>query len=131
MVNDLLDHLQDYKDGLPNRFTIAMGDLVRKARQEAKLSQVELAERAYFRQAAISQLEQGKRDITAAELIYLSMALGKPIIYFFPNYPDINIGSSDLSIQEMELLEQARKLSHDDLRKLIAQAKALADLNEK
>lgn len=95
------------------------------------MSQAELAERAYFRQAAISQIETGKRDVTASEVVYLSYALNKPITYFYPTHLfDIRIEDDELSILEKELIMQAKRLSPDDLRRLIAQARALADLSE-
>ena len=128
---DWLDKARRFKDELPNKFSVAMGELIRRARMEAKMSQAELAGKAYFRQAAISQIETGKRDVTASEVVYLSYALNKPISYFFP-LPLFNIKNEDveLSILEKELLMQAQRLNADDLKRLIAQARALADLAE-
>lgn len=128
---DWLDQVRGLKDRLPNKFSIAMGDLIRQARIEVNMSQAELAEKAYFRQAAISQIETGKRDVTASEIIYLSYALNKPITYFYSAYI-INIKTEDdqLSILEQELLIQAKRLNPDDLKRLIAQARALADLDD-
>ncbi len=129
---DWLDKTRGFKDELPNKFSVAMGELIRKARIEAKMSQAELAERAYFRQAAISQIETGKRDVTASEVVYLSYALNKPITYFYPTHLlEIKIEDNELSILEQELLMQAKRLDPDDLKRLIAQARALADLSEK
>lgn len=96
------------------------------------MSQAELAEKAYFRQAAVSQIETGKRDVTASEVVYLSYALNKPITYFYPaRLSHLKIEDNDLSMLEQELLMQARRLDPDDLKRLIAQAKALADLTER
>jgi transcriptional regulator with XRE-family HTH domain len=106
-----------------------MGEWFRQARIEAKTSQAELAKKAYLRQAAISQIETGKRDVTASEVVYLSYALNKPITYFYPTHLfDILIENDELSILEQELLMQAKRLDADDLRRLVAQARALADL---
>ena len=127
---DWLDKARGFKDELPNKFSIAMGELIRQARIEAKMSQAELAEKAYFRQAAISQIETGKRDVTASEIVYLSYALNKPITYFYPMHIfNIDINRDEISTIEEELLIHVRKLSSDDLRKLLAQVKALADLS--
>lgn len=130
MISDWLDQARGFTDKLPNKFSVAMGELVKKARLEANLSQAELAEKAYFRQAAISQIETGKRDVTASEVVYLSFALNKPILFFFPLHLfGITIDTElDLSLLEKELLMQARRLRNDDLRRLIAQTRALADL---
>jgi transcriptional regulator with XRE-family HTH domain len=129
MFRDLFDSLRGYKDGIPNRFTISLGKLIREARLEANLSQSELAEKAYFSQTAISQIEQGKRDISAAEILYFSAALDKPILYFYQNFTKTGISDVDLSPLEQELLAHAKRLSKEDLSKLIAQTKALVDLN--
>jgi transcriptional regulator with XRE-family HTH domain len=52
---------------------------------KAKMSQAKLAEKARFRQAAVSQIETGKREITATDLLYFSYSLNKPVTYFSPN----------------------------------------------
>lgn len=117
-------------DNLPIKYSILLGELIRSARQESKLSQIELAEKAYLSQAAISQIEKGKRSVTAEEIIYLSMGLNKPILYFFQSLVTNQIEQSQLTILEQELLLQARKLSTVDLTKLIAQVKAVVNLSE-
>jgi transcriptional regulator with XRE-family HTH domain len=132
MISDWLDKSRGFKDELPNKFSIALGELIKKARLEANMSQAELAEKAYFRQAAISQIETGKREVTASEIVYLSYVLNKPIAYFFPTNLVMVQGTKDeLTILEQDLLLQVKRLHPDDLRKIIAQTKALADLSEK
>lgn len=105
-----------------------MSELNRKASQEAKLTQGELAEKAYLRQATISDIENGKREATASELVSMSAALEKPVGYFFPWYSKFLDDDGKLDVLEQELLIHARKLSDDDLRKIIAQVRALAEL---
>jgi transcriptional regulator with XRE-family HTH domain len=129
MLSDFLDRLT-VKGDVPNKFTIGMGELIRQARLEAKMSQAELAEKAYFRQAAISQVETGKREVSSTDLLYLSFALNKPIIYFFPKWLMLEkTDEKDLDPLEKELLLHIRQLEDDDLRRLIAQARALVDLS--
>jgi len=128
MLSDFLDRLT-VKGDVPNKFTIGMGELIRKARIESKMSQAELSKKAYFRQAAISQVETGKREVSSTDLLYLSFALNKPITYFFPKW--LMVEKSDennLAPLEIELLMHIRKLDDDDLRRLIAQARALVQL---
>jgi len=60
--------------------------MTRRWKIEAKMSQADLADIAHFRQAAISQIETGKREVSSAELLYLGFALNKPITYFFPKW---------------------------------------------
>lgn len=126
---DLIDSFLGKNSELPNKFTVAMGALIRKARQEENITQSELAEKTYFRQAAISDIENGKREATSSELLYFSVALNKPITYFFPeifiNEPDYE----HLTLLEKELIIHARHLQIDDLRRVIAQVKALVDLD--
>jgi transcriptional regulator with XRE-family HTH domain len=130
MFRSFFEELRGHKDNIPNKFTIHLGELIRKARLDADMTQAELAERAYFSQTAISQIEQGKRDVSVAEIIYFSAALDKSILYFFQPYADLSGNDIDLSPLETELVNQARKLSTEDLRKLVAQTKAIVDLNQ-
>ena len=69
---------------LPNKHTKAMGELIRKARIEAGLSKEELAEKINRKRLAVSEMENGKVEINAWVLPYLSGTLKKPISYFFP-----------------------------------------------
>ena len=96
---------------------------------QKRLSQADLARKAYFRQSSISKFESGVRSVSAEEILYFSYALDKPILYFFPEEFQDKISPEDLTILEKELLTQARRLNMDDLRKLIAQARALADFD--
>lgn len=130
MFEKFLDSLQDESPNLPNKFTIALGDRIRVARLEAGLSQADLARKAYFRQSSISKIESGLRAVSYEEILYLTYALDKPILYFFPEELQDKINPEDLTILEQELLSQARRLHLDDLHKLIAQTRAIADFNE-
>ncbi len=76
------------------------------------MSQGELAESAYIRQASISDIENGKREISQSEFNYISSHLNKPLEYFFPKEflrDDFN-SDTKLTILEHELLIQARRL---------------------
>lgn len=118
------------KPYLPNKFTIAQGNLIFLARKEAKMSQEELAKRTYLKQNSIWRIEKGKRAISTEELLYLSHALNKPISYFFPKEFRREINETKLSEIEKEMLFQIRQLSQDDLKKLLAQTKALVELSK-
>ena len=130
MFQKFLDRFVGDWEDTPNRFTLAMGDQIREARKDQKLSQAELAKSIYVRQASISEMENGKRVVNSIELVYLSLALKKPIIYFFPADSITVIDEEELSPLFQELLLQANRLSQGDLKKLIAQTKALGDLHE-
>jgi transcriptional regulator with XRE-family HTH domain len=126
---DLIEMLRSDKPNLPNKFTIAQGELIRRARTEANLSQAEFAKKAYINQAAISQIESGKRSVSSEEILYFSVAINKPISYFY-SLPFLrHIDNSELSIIEEELLLYFKKLILDDQKKIIAQIKALVDMD--
>ncbi len=131
MRDKFFDWFQTEGPTLPNRFTIALGKLIRDARLAAKMDQKELAERSYFRQSSISKIEAGIRSVSTEELLYLSYALDKPIGYFFPEEFIDKFDDDELSVLEKDLLIQARRLDNDDLEKLIAQARALAEFEKK
>ncbi len=125
---DILEFLRSDKPNLPNKFTVALGELIRKARIESNFSQADLSEYSYLSQAAISQIESGKRAVSAEEIIYLSIALNKPIPYFYSMDFLHPVKETNLSILEQELLLNARELSELDLKKIIAQIKAINNL---
>ena len=43
MVLDLYDRMRGFQAETPNKFTLAMGELIRQARVEARITQKELA----------------------------------------------------------------------------------------
>ena len=112
----------------PNKFTLGMGDLIRKAREESGLTQRELASKIYRRQAALSEIENGLMQPDAETLLLLSHFLNRPLDYFYPKpfKPDVSL--ADLSEDEKSLIIQTRRLSDDDLKRIIAQVKALVEL---
>jgi len=59
-----------------------IGRKIQKAREEAGLSQEELAARLGCTQAALSNYELGKRRLYLSQLERISEVLGKPITYF-------------------------------------------------
>lgn len=130
MLEKFLDTIKDEKRIIPNKLTVALGNLIRNARVENNMSQAELAERTYFKQSSISKIEKGLRAITAEDLLYFSFALDKPIGYFFPPEIREGMGEDKLSVFEQELILYTRQLSDTDVRKLIAQARALVEFEE-
>ncbi len=126
LVDQVLENLS--QGDKPNKFALGMGGLVRNAREEMSLTQRELAALIYRRQAALSAIENGLMQPDAETLLLLSHRLQKPIGYFYPQpfKPDISL--EDLSEDEKSLIIQTRQLSNDDLKRIIAQAKALVEL---
>ena len=128
MINNLFDEFLGRGRNTPNKFTIRMGELIRKARLETGLSQSELSKSVYVSQAAISDMENGKREVSSTELLSLSNTLYKPVAYFFPENYLREVKVDKLSSLYQELFIQAKRLSNDDLKKLIAQTRALANM---
>ena len=89
-----------------------MGERIRRAREEAGMTQTELAELAKFSQAAISKIEQGKRDVPAAEILYLCISLDKPILYFYQGDLIPEDQEIYLSPLESDLLANANKIDY-------------------
>lgn len=129
MKNKLFDLMYDEERHLPNKFTITLGELIKNARMEIKMSQQELADNAYLKRSSLSRIEAGTRAVSTEDLLYLSDALDKPISYFFPKKYANEFEESSLSELENELLIQVRQMENKDLRRLIAQARALAELS--
>ncbi len=119
MVLDAIRNLVADKEPTPNKFTVAMGELVRQAREDAGLSQAELAEKIYRRRATVSDIENGKVEINSTTLVLLAAALQKPITYFFPSNLYNNLKQEDLTPLEQELIRLYRNVYSDHLRKLV------------
>lgn len=128
MINNLLDEILGRGKNTPNKFTVKMGEKIRKARLEAGFSQSELARYVYVSQAAISDMENGKREVSSTELLSFSNTLYKPVAFFFPEDYLREVMIDKLSPQFQELVMQAQRLSDDDLKRLITQTRALADM---
>ena len=130
MVLDALTELFSQKSPKPNKHTIAIGKQIRLARNESNLSQSDLAKFAYCRRSTISDIETGKADIDAVTLSLIAHVLKKPISYFFPEHLFGNIELSEITPTEKELLVQVRRLTKGDQKKIIAQIKAVVNLNQ-
>jgi len=59
-----------------------IGRKIQKAREEAGLSQEELASRLGYTQAALSNYELGKRRLYLANIEQIARELNKPLSYF-------------------------------------------------
>ncbi|MBT7073832.1 MAG: helix-turn-helix transcriptional regulator [Anaerolineae bacterium] len=129
MLDKFFDSIKDEGPNLPNKFTVALAKKIRKARQDSKMSQGALANRAHLRQSSISKIERGVRAVSSEEILYLSYALDKPINYFYQDF-SAELGEDELTILEKELIMHIRQLEHKDLRKLIVQARALVEYEE-
>jgi len=63
-----------------------IGKKIQKARDEAGLSQEELASRLGYTQAALSNYELGKRRLYLANIEQIARELNKPLSYFLDEF---------------------------------------------
>jgi transcriptional regulator with XRE-family HTH domain len=132
-VVDVLDQITKWfpdRGKVANPPTRTLGARARKARNQANLTQADLAKRTYRRPSSLSDIENGKIRIDLETLSYLVAALRKPGDYFFPTPLTNLLTEETLSVLERELLMQARRLKPEGIELLVAQARALADLAE-
>jgi transcriptional regulator with XRE-family HTH domain len=75
-------------------------------------------------------MENGKMEPNASTLLALLYHLNKPILYFFPELykPEKNI--DELSQLEKEILMYIKKLNQNDKIRILAQLKALSELEK-
>ncbi len=120
-------------DNVPNRFTVGMGELIKEARIEAKMTQEDLAEKIFVRQSTLSKMERGKIEVDSSELVYLANALNKPIMYFFPKQLIRPIDRSEKKEDPLldELFITIRPMGEDNIKQLISIARALVDHEER
>jgi transcriptional regulator with XRE-family HTH domain len=123
----LLDKLFEYvprKDDVPNKLTIAVGEKTRQARDEIGMDAAQLAEMAYLSRPQLSAYEMGAKTLLVSELVYLAVALNKPLGYFLPDRIREMLDPGYLSVEEPELLQLYKKLEESDREKVFAQLRA-------
>src|SRR5688500_1751539 len=118
MLEKIFDWLPEQQDNKPNKFTIYMGNSLKQAREEAGLSQADLAPKIYRRRATLSDIETGKADVDAGTLWLLSAILKKPLSYFYPPYARENMTPEEMGALEHELLMHFIAIRGEELQKL-------------
>lgn len=98
-----------------------MGEQIRKAREEARMSQEELAELIYRKRLAVSEMENGKVEISAWTIPLLAQALNKPITYFYPPWVKASLEKENLTDIEQEAMLAFQKLPNEDIQRLAIQ----------
>ncbi len=104
-----------------NRF---IRERVVQARKEKGITQEQLAQLIHRSRSAIANLEIGKTEINAVDLMGIAYVLEKPVRYFYPQYVPTE---DDLSNDEWELIHSFRRIQNPAVEKLaIKQVKQLA-----
>ena len=83
--HQFLEKLKKNELNTPNEFTEEMGKLIKKAREEKGLNQSQLAEKLSRSQATISDIENGKIEVSTLTLLLIAFVLNKPISFFIPD----------------------------------------------
>jgi len=95
-----------------------LGQKIRQARERRGLSQEEFADLVKKDQTAISEYENGKRKIAAAELPNFSEVLRVPIAYFFGE--EINADELDkLLLKEFHQLPEKSKVDAIEMLRIL------------
>ncbi|MCE9644460.1 MAG: helix-turn-helix domain-containing protein [Chloroflexi bacterium] len=121
MFDKLIDLLPQQEEPKPNKFTIYMGNAIKTAREEAGLSQDELAKKIFRRRATLSDIETGKADVDAGTLWLFSAYLKKPLSYFYPPYARENMRPEEMGPLEHELQMHFMQIKEDVLKMLVIQ----------
>lgn len=107
-----------------------MGKRIRRARIDSGLTQEELAQAIQRRQASVSDIENGKMEMTVVTLAMMANTLEKPISYFFPDWLMDVLQPEEMKPAEAELLSLAQRLPSEDLERITIQVRALVDRNK-
>lgn len=98
---------------------------LRQARENAGLSQRQLADLVNSAQGTISDLERGRIRINAADLVRFAEVLDKSVSYFYPGTEE-----SDLTEREQVLVRLLRRLPENWQDSIIDQVKTQVALHE-
>ena len=130
MFRELISGVFSGRVRLPNKWSLAMGDLIRQAREDASMPQEELAAQIYKHRPAISEMERGKMIPDAFTLAFLAAALNKPLAYFIPQPLRREFKEESISTEEQELLTHFRHIWDEQTRQIaINQVRALAEMD--
>ena len=132
MAFDKILNLLAYGEPFPNNFTIYLGEQIKRAREEAGMSQEELSKLIYKRRPTVSAIENGKGEVDASSLILLAHVLDKPLGYFYPPHLYREVKQEALTPLENELLIHFRHIWDDSLRKLVVdQVRVIGEFDPK
>lgn len=84
-----------------------IGRRIKDEREKAGLTQEELAEKIYKTRVVVSDMERGRTQISAVDLMDIAYNLEKPIRVFYPVYVPT---ADDLEDYEAEIVHYLRKI---------------------
>lgn len=96
-----------------NKYNRFIRTKVKEAREERGISQEELGKAIHKSRVAISDMERGRTEINAVDLMGMAYALNKPITFFYPDFPAIRGANlQELSDKEKELIHFFREIQN-------------------
>src|SRR5437773_2767151 len=96
----------------PNKWNRAVSDRIREARQERGMTQFELAKQVHKTQKNISDIESGRTEVSAVDLMMIAHAVEKAVRFFYPVYVPTE---GDLTPEEWELIHFFRQIREPKL----------------
>ena len=110
-----------------NKYNRFIRQKIREARNEKGMSQEALAQAIHRSRIAVNNLETGRTEVNAVDLMGIAYILGKPIGYFFPVFTPTE---GDLSKKEHELIHFFRLIAGNEAMEdlVIQSAKNAAEL---
>ena len=82
---------------------LALGQRIRQAREQAGLSQTQVANTLNLDQSSISELERGRRRLFVSELLELARLFDRPVLYFLNS-------ETEQSDRDLQLLQYFHRL---------------------
>ncbi len=107
-----------------------MGLLIKLARISMNIRQFDIVMKLGIRQARISDIENGKVEITVSELIKLSRILEKPIIDLFPAWSISKDDEKPISSELEMLVHHASKLPAQKINEFTEQIKSVVKITK-
>lgn len=90
----------------------SIGDRIREIRETRKLTQEQLAEKAAMSKGFLSEIENGKRNVSSEYLLRIANSLGASVDYLLRGITDISgNGTKESVVIPPELSEAAEKLN--------------------
>lgn len=111
-----------------NKYNRFIRERIVEARKEKGMTQEELARALQRSRETIANIESGRTEINAVDLMGIAYVLEKPVRYFYPQYVPTE---NDLSSQEWELIYYFRRTQNEALKKLlIRQAREFVEISD-
>jgi transcriptional regulator with XRE-family HTH domain len=88
-----------------------VGDRIREIREAKKLTQDQLAEKASISKGFLSEVENGKRNVSSEYLLRIANSLGASVDYLLRGTTDLSSGSKEPTVIPPELSEAAERLN--------------------